>query len=176
MDSDTDSAERDDRPILIAVDGESHTHAAIAEAARLARSLDRPVRILHVEDPYLKQFSNEIYAQGREEYLEHVDRCLAEDGHETVRVARDRLREDGIESEALIRKGEPLDAIRAELESAAYSLLIVGRKPRSGGWWRQRRDLPARLAAAGCSTPLLIVPGEKTSNCKPGTTADGEKD
>ena len=161
MDSDTNSAERDDRPILIAVDGESHTHAAIAEAARLARALDRPVRILHVEDPYLKQFSNEIYAQGREEYLEHVDRCLAEEGHEAARVARDRLQEDGIESEALIRKGEPFDAIRAELESAAYSLLIVGRKPRPGGWWRQHRDLPARLAAAGGPTPLLIVPGEK---------------
>ena len=68
------------RPILIAVDGESHTNSAIAEAARLARALDRPVAILHVEDPYLKQFSNEIYAQGREEYLEHVDRCLGEAG------------------------------------------------------------------------------------------------
>ena len=143
------------------MDGEAHTCAATAEAARLARAQDRPVTILHVEDPYLKQFANEIYAQGREEYLEHVDRCLAEDGHEAVGVARDRLQEDGIESEALIRKGEPFDAIRAELESAAYSLLIVGRKPRSGGWWCQHRDLPARLAAAGGPTPLLIVPGEK---------------
>jgi nucleotide-binding universal stress UspA family protein len=161
VDSDTNSAERDDRPILIAVDGESHTHAAIAEAARLARALDRPVRILHVEDPYLKQFSNEIYAQGREEYLEHVDRCLAEEGHEAARVARERLQKVGIGSETLIRKGDPFEAIRAELERMSYSLLIVGRKPRSGGWWRQRRDLPARLAEAGGPTPLLIVPGEK---------------
>ncbi|MDX2436804.1 MAG: universal stress protein [Acidobacteriota bacterium] len=155
--------ERAHRPILLAVDGESHTGAAIAEACRLAGALDRTVAVLHVEDDYLKQFSNEIYAQGREEYLEHVDRCLAEEGREAVAEARARVLEDGVESEALIRKGEPFDAIRAELETGAYSLLIVGRKPRSGGRLRRRQDLPARLADAGGSTPLLIVPGESAT-------------
>jgi nucleotide-binding universal stress UspA family protein len=148
------------RPILLAVDGEGHTGAAIAEACRLASALDRTVTVLHVEDPYLKQFSNEIYAQGREEYLEHVDRCLAEEGHKTVEEARARLLEGGVESEILVRKGEPFDAIQAELEARPYSVLIVGRKPRSTGLWRQRRDLPARLASAAGPTPLLIVPGD----------------
>ena len=147
------------RPILLAVDGENHTGAAITEAGRLACALDRTVAVLHIEDPYLKQFSNEIYAQGREEYLEHVDRCLAEEGREAVAEARARLLEDGVESEVLIRKGDPFDAIRAELETGAYSLLIVGRKPRSGGRLRRRQDLPARLAGAGDRTPFLIVPG-----------------
>ena len=34
--------------------------------------------LVHIRDPYLKQFSTEIYAQGREEYLEHVQQCLEE--------------------------------------------------------------------------------------------------
>ncbi len=148
------------RPILLTVDGESHTGAAIADAARLARALDCGVVVLHVEDPFLKQFSNEIYAQGREEYLEHVDRCLGEEGREAVQAAAEVLEENGVAHESLIRKGEPFDEVREELETGAYSLLIVGRKPRSGGRLRRRQDLPARLAAAGDPTPLLIVPGE----------------
>lgn len=148
------------RPIVIAVDGEPHTNSAILEAVRLARALDRPARILHVEDPYLKQFSNEIYAQGREEYLEHVDRCLAEAGREAVEAASERFLEDGLESTVLIRKGEPFEEIRAELERNSYSLLIVGRKPLPGGRRRHHRDLPALLAEAGGPTPLLIVPGD----------------
>lgn len=147
------------RPILLAVDGESHTVAAITEAGRLARAQGRRVVVFHAEDPYLKQFSNEIYAQGREEYLEHVDQCLAEEGEKAVEGARARLVEDGVESEIVIRKGEPFEAIEAELESRSYSVLIVGRKSRSNGLWRRRQDLPARLAATNGPTPFLIVPG-----------------
>lgn len=147
------------RPILLAVDGDCHTEKAITEAGRLACELGRRVVVLHVEDPYLKQFSSEIYAQGREEYLEHVDRCLAEEGQKTVERARTRLLEDGVENEIVIRQGEPFDVIRAVLETGAYSLLIVGRKTLSSGLWRRRRDLPARLAGTGDPTPLLIVPG-----------------
>lgn len=149
---------------MIAVDGEPHTNSAIAEAARLARALGRPAAILHVEDPYLKQFSNEIYAQGREEYLEHVDRCLGEAGREAIEAASERFEEEGIESTVLIRKGEPLEAIRAELEQISYPLLIVGRKTRPGGWRRHHRDLPARLAEAGGPTPLLIVPEDHSDS------------
>jgi nucleotide-binding universal stress UspA family protein len=156
--SPTEEATR--RPILLAVDGESHTGAAIADAARLARALDCGVVVLHVEDPYLKQFSNEIYAQGREEYLEHVDRCLEEEGREAVKGAAAVLDENGVAHEALICRGEPFEEIESELGANAYSLLIVGRKERSGGWLRQRQDLPTRLAAAAGPTPLMIVPGE----------------
>ena len=64
--------------IVLAVDGEPHTLEAVCWAVDLALGLGAALNPVHIRDPYLKQFSNEIYAQGREEYLEHVQRCLEE--------------------------------------------------------------------------------------------------
>ena len=64
--------------ILLAVDGEPHTEEAVRWALDLAIGLGMKLNPVHVRDPYLKQFYNDIYAQGREEYLEHVQGCLEE--------------------------------------------------------------------------------------------------
>ena len=155
----TDSTER----LLLAVDGEPHTHAAIAQAARLSGALALPVTVLHVEDPYLKKFSNDIYAQGREEYRAHVDRCMAEQGVRALEEAEARLRDAGCRCEVRVRKGEPVAEIRAELEAGPYSLLVLGRRPSRRRWRTPRAgDVPSQLVNAGLRTPIWVVPGEKT--------------
>ncbi len=81
--------------ILLAVDGEPHTDEAVCWAVDLALGLGVTLNPVHIRDPYLKQFSNEIYAQGREEYLEHVatvPRGKGADGAGIVRVNRQRVR------------------------------------------------------------------------------------
>ena len=64
--------------ILLAVDGEPQTDEAMCWALDLALGLGVPLNLVHIRDPYLKQFYNEIYSQGREEYLEYVQQCLEE--------------------------------------------------------------------------------------------------
>jgi len=70
--------------ILVAIDGEPHTDAAVKWALDLARDRDLEAVAIHVKDPFLKQFSNEIYAQGREEYLDHVEVCLDAKAKEAI--------------------------------------------------------------------------------------------
>ena len=64
--------------ILLGADGEPHTDEAVRWSLDLAIGLGLKLNAIHVRDPYLKQFYNEIYAQGREEYLDHVQDCLEE--------------------------------------------------------------------------------------------------
>ena len=64
--------------VLVCIDGEPHTTRAIQHAISLGLYRPAEVTALHVIDPWLKQFYNEIHAQGRKQYLEHVDACLRE--------------------------------------------------------------------------------------------------
>ena len=59
--------------ILVCADGESHSTIAIKKAVSMGLSLTAEVTALHVIDPWLKTFHDEIYAQGRRQYLEYVE-------------------------------------------------------------------------------------------------------
>jgi len=145
-------------PILIAIDGEPHTDAAVCWALDLARRLDVPLLALHVEDPYLEQFEGELYAQGREEYVEHVGRCLAEEGERAAARFLAEARRAGVEASVTVRRGDPLDELLREAGAGTCSLLVMGSKRLRGlAAWRSRK-LPGKLAAATCPVPLLIVP------------------
>ncbi len=145
--------------ILLAVDGEPHTRDAVRCALRLAAGAGRRVVALHVEDPYLKQFHTEIYAQGRKEYLDHVDACLA-DASAAIRAGLERAAaEQGVVLEFRVRRGEPLEQLREEVLADDYGLLVVGAKRLTGlGRWRSE-DLPGRIIAAR-DVPVLVVPME----------------
>ena len=143
--------------LLLAVDGEPHTEAAQRWALQLAAAAGRRVVAVHVEDPYLKQFHTEIYAQGRREYLEHVDECLARASGEigaAFGAAADGL---GVEHELRVLRGEPLEELAAEARRGGYCLMICGAKRITGLRRWQSDNLPDRLAALR-DLPLLVVP------------------
>ena len=144
--------------ILVCIDGEPHTTGAIARAISLGVSRSAEVTALHVIDPWLKQFYNEIYSQGRKQYLEYVDDCLQE---QAVRVHRDfseMCLANGLKAGFKLRYGEPLAEILEEVRHAAPDLLITGSKPLTA-WGRFRSgNLPLRLRKkAGRQTSMISV-------------------
>ncbi len=131
--------------ILVCIDGEPHSKNAIQEAIRLGLSLQAEVTALHVIDPWLKKFYNELYAQGRKQYLKYVDECLQAEAEQAQSEFSGMCRAEGLEARFIVRRGEPLAQILDEVCQAAPDLLITGSK-HLNAWGRFRsRDLPRQL-------------------------------
>jgi nucleotide-binding universal stress UspA family protein len=151
---DTDSSSY----ILLALDGEPHSDAAIEWSMNLARALHQPIAAIFVKDPYLKQFYNEIYAQGRKAYLDHVQACLDSNAKEALTRFEDLAVAQGVEAKCLVRQGSPAEELRAELTTGNYSMLVLGAKRLNGlKRWRQGK-LPAKVVAENPGFPVLVVP------------------
>lgn len=152
--------------ILLAVDGESHTDEAVRWAIDLALGLGATLNLVHVRDPYLKQFSNEIYAQGREEYLEHVARCLEEKAQMARALFESTIQEvlegrrDATEPDWTfdVLDGDPAKQLTAHIKGGECSMLVLGKRRRTRFAALKPRDLAEQLSSAGCSVPMLVVP------------------
>jgi len=144
--------------ILVCIDGEPHSKAAIQWAIQLGLSVPAEVTALHVIDPYLKKFYNELYAQGRKQYLEYVDECLQDAADEARREFAEMCKIQGLEACFKCRYGEPFEEILAELRHAAPHILITGGK-QLNAWGRFRsRRLPFHLQKKVHTTiPVLRI-------------------
>jgi nucleotide-binding universal stress UspA family protein len=139
-------------PILLAIDGEPHTEAAVCRALDLAAETGSRVVAVHVKDTYLKQFASEIYAQGREEYLEHIDACLEAVARDAVGRFATAARERDVGFEVKVLEGDPFEELRGEIERRRYGAVVLGGEPRQGiAAWRSR-DLPGKLRKTGLYT------------------------
>ena len=131
--------------ILVCIDGEPHSKSAIQRAIFLGLSLPAEVTALHVIDPWLKKFYNELYSQGRRRYLEYVDECLWARAEHVHKEFSGMCLAEGIEARFKVRHGEPMTEIMEEVLQVAPDLLITGRK-QLNGWGRFRSgNLPLRL-------------------------------
>ena len=131
--------------ILVCIDGEPHTAGAVERAISLGLSRSAEVTALHVIDPWLKQFHNEIYAQGRRQYLDYVDHCLRDKADHARREFDGMCLAEGMRAGFKVRHGDPMDEILKEVRHAAPDLLITGSKPLNL-WGRIRSgNLPLRL-------------------------------
>ncbi len=122
----------------------------------MAKRFHSSVTAIHVIDPYLKQFYNEIYAQGRREYLLHVDECLET---EAAKIEKDlkNLFECEVSAFSFIKVyGEPEGEILKEMEKGSYDMLITGGKVLSGIKKITSWNLPSRLEARSPGVPVLI--------------------
>lgn len=131
--------------ILVCIDGEPHSRSALERAISLGLSRSAEVTALHIVDPWLKKFYNELYSQGRKEYLEYVEGCLADKAERVQEEFSEMCRENGLEATFKVRHGEPEAEILEEVRQAAPDLLITGGKPLNA-WGRFRSgNLPLRL-------------------------------
>ncbi len=143
--------------LLLATDGEEHSLRAEEWSFNLATTLDIPLTILHVQDPYLKQFYNEIYAQGRREYLEHVDTELESIARDLKQRLESTAHQAGIPCSFIVRNGDPLTEIVAEVRHGDYDLIIVGGKRLSGIKAFRSWNLPARPARQIGTVSIMTV-------------------
>jgi nucleotide-binding universal stress UspA family protein len=146
--------------ILVCVDGRPHSKAAVEWAIRLGLALPAELTALHVVDPFLKKFYNELYSQGRKRYLEYVDERLQAEAEQVHEEFTGMCRAKGLETQFRFRHGEPLKEILEELSQTTPDLLITGAKQMSA-WGRFRsRNLPLQLQKkAGSTTSILSVVG-----------------
>jgi nucleotide-binding universal stress UspA family protein len=143
--------------VLLAIDGEAHTNAAIERALAIADERGLEITAVHVKDPYLKQFSTEIYAQGREEYLDHVERCLAARAADAVEHFATAARSSGAVFEVKVLEGDPISELVDESKRRRYAMLLVGSRNRTGfSAWRSR-DLPRKVASRLDNLPVVVV-------------------
>lgn len=145
------------KTILLCTDGEEHTRKAEDYAFHLARSLDADVVGLYVVDPFLKKFTNEIYAVNRDACREHLDRQLLEQGRQALDALTQRAARESIRFSSRVRHGPPEEEILKEIEEGSYGLVIMGAKLLKG--WKQRfesENLPRKIFAAS-PAPVLFV-------------------
>lgn len=131
--------------ILVCIDGEPHSKSAIQRAISLSLSAPGEVTALHVIDPWLKKFYNELYSQGRQQYLEYVGECLQAKA-EQVHKEFDRMcLAQGLQARFKTRHGEPMTEILEEVRQLVPDVLITGSKQLTV-WGRFRSgNLPLRL-------------------------------
>ncbi len=150
--------------ILVCIDGESHSKSAIQRAIYLARSQSADVTALHIIDPWLKKFSNELYSQGRKQYLEYVDECLQAKAEQAHQEFNEMCLAEGLGASFKIRRGEPLAEILEEVRQVAPDMLITGSK-QLNVWGRFRsRNLPLRLRKKIGGQTSVIVGSTTTEN------------
>jgi nucleotide-binding universal stress UspA family protein len=158
---------REQGRILLAVDGEPHTEEAVRWALDLAIGLGMKLNPVHVRDPYLKQFYNDIYAQGREEYLEHVQECLERKARQASEAfeaaARARLERKGHRGDPSwsfdVLDGDPAKQLSGLIDRGGFSMVVLGRRRGKRVAALRTRDLAERLSSVGCAVPMLVVPG-----------------
>ena len=152
--------------ILLAVDGEPHTDEAMYWALDLALGLGVALNLVHIRDPYLKQFSTEIYAQGREEYLEHVQRCLEEKA-QMARASFESAVKEYVEGRCDVKEldwkfdvldGDPAEQLATLMKRGEYSMLVLGRRRRTRFAALKPRDVAEKLSSLRSSMPILVVP------------------
>lgn len=142
--------------ILVVLDGEEHTGKALDHALYLGHTTGATLTGMHVVNPYLKQFHNEIYAQGRREYLQHVEILLQDQANRVMERFKEEASARGISFEVKTRRGEPLEEILRECKDNRYELVVVGGKPLRGLDRLKSGNLPHKLEQR-LLTPLLIV-------------------
>ena len=148
--------------ILVCIDGEPHTKSAMQRAIFLGLSLPAEVTALHIIDPWLKKFYNELYSQGRKRYLEYVDECLQAEAEQAHKEFNGMCQAEGIEASFKVRHGEPLTEILEEVRQLAPDLLITGGK-QLNGWGRLwSGNLPLRLRKQlGRQVSIISIKGSE---------------
>jgi nucleotide-binding universal stress UspA family protein len=143
--------------ILFLTDGEEHSEGALRWVLACASFSRASLSVLHVIDPYLKQFYNEIYSQGRREYLEHVESEIRGHGEKTLAEVMETAGAMAVEINAFTRYGDPLEEACQEAQQGGYDLLVTGGKKLSGLKAFKSGDMPSRLVSRLPALSIIII-------------------
>jgi nucleotide-binding universal stress UspA family protein len=143
--------------IILCIDGEPWTEKAVTYALQITNAFRGTLTALHVINPHLKKYADEIYAVGRDEYVNHIDKELRKEAEDIVAGFTAKADASGIPYHVIVRHGEPEEEILKETSEKAYDLIILGdRPPRS---FRERLgsfNLPAKIVKK-IQIPILLV-------------------
>ncbi|HZV48065.1 MAG TPA: universal stress protein [Thermodesulfovibrionales bacterium] len=115
--------------IIVCIDGEKWTEKAITYAMEITRAFNGKLTALHVINPYLKKFADEIYAVGRIEYCNYIDKELRKEAENIISGFKAMANSIGLPYNVIVRYGPPEEEIIKETLENAYDLLVLGAKP-----------------------------------------------
>ena len=116
------------RNIILCIDGENDTKKAIDYAVEITKACNGELTALHVINPYLKRFADEIYAVGRIEYINHIDKELRKEAEEIINGFKKAADCTGLSYKIILRYGPPEEEIIKEVSENPYDLLVIGSK------------------------------------------------
>ena len=132
--------------ILLCTDGDEQAAKAEDLAVCIAKSTGAFICSLYVINPFLKKFADEIYAVGRDEYRDYIDRTLHDEGNKALREFQERACNQKVKIVLKMRYGSPEEEILQEMEEGGYDLVVIGSKLL--GSWRERFEsynLPEKI-------------------------------
>jgi nucleotide-binding universal stress UspA family protein len=147
----------DIKKILICTDGEKHSAKAEDCSISLAKQYGAQLVALYVVNPFLKKFTNEIYAVNRDECRDHLDRELSKEGKEALSNLKKKAAKHDVQVIQLIMNGSPEEIIVAEAAKGKYDMVILGAKLLRK--WKERFEsfnLPEKVFR-DISVPVLFV-------------------
>jgi nucleotide-binding universal stress UspA family protein len=145
------------KPILLATDGSSTAGEAAKTAIELAGALHAPLVVASVWD-----VTYEPIGVGFGPILPDVDKIGHDQASRVVEEAAGPAREAGLEVEAVIARGRPVDRICAIAAEHDARLIVIG----SHGWGVVRRALFGSVSTGvlhHAHQPVLVVPAARTT-------------
>jgi len=143
--------------IILCIDGEAGTKKAISYAIEITRASNGVLTALHVINPFLKKFADEIYAVGRNEYRDHIDEALRKEAEDIISGFRAAADVSGISYHVIVRYGPPEEEITKEVSENAYDLLILGAQQRTTFQAKMRSFNLPRKIFKDLKIPTLFV-------------------
>lgn len=116
--------------ILLAVDESWCSENAVTEVGRRSWDSDTTVRVLHVLEKFVPPAADLWYDAGGS--LDLAKRELSERYEEIIKQIADRLRQDGLRVETVLREGHPSKVIVEEADEWGADLIVIGSHGYSG--------------------------------------------
>ncbi len=142
--------------ILAAVDMSEVTERVVEQGAALARALDRPLYILHVEAPNPEFVGYEV---GPEYIRDNVAKTVSRH-HETLLALRERYKEAGLEVHALVIQGITADKIKEEQKRLDADYLVLGSHGH-GALYHMLLGSVSEAVLRDATCPVVIVPSNQ---------------
>ena len=139
--------------ILLAIDGSSHSQAAVDEVARRPWPSKSTVRVMSVFQPYTPPATEFVLAGAT---LEDIRQQQVSTAEEIATRAVDALTSTGVATETAVREGDPRSAIVDEAEEWGADLIVVGSHGRTGlSRWLLGSVAQAVVGHAPCSVEVV---------------------
>ncbi len=132
--------------ILLCTDGDEQAVKAEDFAVGIAKSTGALICSLYVINPFLKKFADEIYAVGRNEYRDYIDRTLHDEGNKVLKEFQEKACNQEVKVIPKMRYGSPEEEILQEMEEGSYDLVVIGSKLLCSWWKRfESYNLPEKI-------------------------------
>ena len=139
--------------LLLPTDMSPGVDRAIDHAIDAAQRYDAELHVLYVVD------SDAYSSYPGDEYVhefEGLEKALEQAGQDAVEEITDRAKNEGVETEPIIRHGVPHAEILHYMDEANIDLTVIGSKNRSGEYRRLLGSVAERVANMA-ERPVTIV-------------------